>query len=46
MTPILDALASVISSPESAKACFAAIPPNWEKRSHLLDSLASIKLSV
>jgi len=27
-----------ISSPESLKACFAAMTPNWEKRSHLLDS--------
>ena len=45
VTPILEALASVISRPESLKACFAAITPNWEKRSHLLDSLASIKFS-
>ena len=28
VTPILDSLVSVISSPESLNACFAAITPN------------------
>ena len=42
LTPIRSALASVISSPASARACLAATTPNLQYRSQRLASLGSM----
>ena len=41
ITPILEELAALTFSPECLRASLAAITPNLENRSHLLDSFGS-----